>query len=133
MVAACGVSGARRGPPTRRRYRVRNRAAPVLRRTVGQILDVFLDNTREHGRGRTEVTARSLGDATALDVRDEGSIRGDLAGVFDRGHTTGAGSGIGWALAKDLAEAAGGGLVLADVAPTIFTLLVQAERSDAVN
>lgn len=44
--------------------------------------------------------------------------------VFDRGHTTGPGAGIGLALAADLAEAAGGRLVLAGTDPTTFTLLL---------
>ncbi|MFD4973587.1 sensor histidine kinase [Streptomyces sp. NPDC058424] len=98
--------------------------APVPGRTVGQILDVLLDNALRHGRGRAEVTARSLGDTIAIDVQDEGSIRTDPAVLFDRGHTTGAGAGIGLALAKDLAETAGGRLALAGTDPTTFTLLL---------
>ncbi|MFF3462674.1 sensor histidine kinase [Streptomyces sp. NPDC001984] len=106
------------------------RVTSVPGRTVGQILDVLLDNARRHGRGTAEVTVRSLGDTTALDVRDEGSLRTDAAALFDRGHTTGPGAGIGLALARDLAETAGGRLVLAGTGPTTFTLLLPPSRPE---
>lgn len=100
------------------------REMPVPGRSVGQILDVLLDNARGHGRGTAEVTARSLGETVALDVRDEGVLRTHPSMLFDRGHTTGPGAGIGLALAAELAEAAGGRLVLAGTDPTTFTLLL---------
>jgi signal transduction histidine kinase len=101
------------------------RSVPVPGRPLAQILDILLDNARGHGHGSVEVSARDLADAVALDVRDEGAIRTDPAALFARGHTTGTGAGgIGLALAREIAEAAGGRLVLANPGPTTFPLLI---------
>ncbi|MFG2562412.1 sensor histidine kinase [Streptomyces sp. NPDC048496] len=102
------------------------RSVPVPGRPLAQILDILLDNARGHGNGHgsVEVSARDLADAVALDVRDEGAIRTDPTALFARGHTTGTGAGIGLAPAREIAEAAGGRLVLANHEPTTFTLLI---------
>ncbi|TWE15657.1 sensor histidine kinase [Kitasatospora atroaurantiaca] len=97
---------------------------PLPSRAAEQILDILLDNARKHGRGSVEVALREVGDALALDIADEGTLTLDPKTVFDRGTTTGPGTGIGLALARDLAETAGGRLTLAKTAPTIFTLLL---------
>jgi signal transduction histidine kinase len=91
---------------------------------VAEILGVLLDNARAHGRGTVRVTARDLDSAVAFDVADEGQVDGDAARLFERGHSGGAGVGIGLALARDLAVALGGRLFLAGADPTTFTLLV---------
>ncbi|MGW5861279.1 histidine kinase dimerization/phospho-acceptor domain-containing protein [Streptomyces sp. NPDC055239] len=92
---------------------------------VAEILGVLLDNARVHGRGTVRVTVRDLDDALAVDVTDEGTLSGDPAALFERGHTRGgSGTGIGLALARDLALGLGGRLLLAGTAPTAFTLLV---------
>ncbi|MFD9568415.1 ATP-binding protein [Streptomyces sp. NPDC059982] len=95
---------------------------PVPGRTVEQIADILLDNAQRHGRGTVTVTLRDLGTAFALDVADEGSAGLDPRVIFERG--VGEGSGIGLALARQLADAAGGRLSLASTAPTRFTLLL---------
>ncbi|MYT24357.1 HAMP domain-containing protein [Streptomyces sp. SID7760] len=95
---------------------------PVPGRTVDQILDVLLDNAHRHGRGTVTLTLRDLGTALALDVADEGTKTLDPRTIFERG--IGDGSGIGLALARQLAGAAEGRLALASTAPTRFTLLL---------
>jgi signal transduction histidine kinase len=91
---------------------------------VRQILGVLLDNAFTHGRGTVTVTARSTGNALAIDVIDEGTdVDGDQD-LFARGHSSGNGHGIGLALARSLAEAEGGRLRLTTPAPTTFTLLL---------
>lgn len=97
---------------------------PVPDRTTGQVLDVLLDNARAHGRGRVDITVREAGGALAIDVADEGAVTGSSAALFERGTTTGGGSGIGLSLARDLAEAAGGRLTLTSSRPAVFTLLL---------
>ncbi|MFJ7244319.1 sensor histidine kinase [Kitasatospora sp. NPDC098652] len=94
--------------------------------TAAQILDVLLDNARTHGRGTVTVILREIGGATAVDVADEGALALDPGEVFRRGATTGAGHGIGLALARELAETAGGRLHVTGSAPTTFTLLLPA-------
>ncbi|MYS82527.1 sensor histidine kinase [Embleya scabrispora] len=97
---------------------------PVAEHATEQILDVLLDNAREHGSGTVRVTLRELGAAVAVDIRDEGTLILDPATLFDRGATTGAGQGIGLSLARDLAEGVGGRLAATGTSPTTFTLLV---------
>jgi signal transduction histidine kinase len=103
---------------------VTKRAVPVA--NCRQILDVLLDNARTHGRGTVRVTAGDVFDATAIDVGDEGSLRADVPDIFLRGTRGGAdrGSGIGLALARNLAESFGGRLVLASSSPTDFRVLI---------
>ncbi|MBX7550765.1 HAMP domain-containing histidine kinase [Streptomyces sp. tea 10] len=98
---------------------------PVPGGPVTEILDILLDNARVHGRGTVRLVVRDLDDALAFDVTDEGEVRGPAAQLFDRGHTGGGqGTGIGLALARDLAVSLGGRLSLTGSAPTAFTLLV---------
>ncbi|WP_189870493.1 HAMP domain-containing sensor histidine kinase [Streptomyces bluensis] len=103
---------------------------------ITEILGVLLDNARVHGRGTVRATVRDLEDALALDIADEGTVEGDGVRLFERGHSGGGpGTGIGLALARDLAVTLGGRLSLACAAPTTFTLLlpVRRERSAAEN
>lgn len=85
-----------------------------------QVLDVLLDNSVAHGSGPVVVHARVAGDWLLLDVSDAGSVDQTAEQVFARGH--GRGTGLGLPLARSLAESVGGRLVLADAAPTRFTL-----------
>ncbi|AGS67101.1 HAMP domain-containing sensor histidine kinase [Streptomyces collinus] len=97
-----------------------------------EILDVLLDNALAHGRGAVRVRVRDLDDALAFDVTDEGEVCGDTARLFDRGHTgSAAGTGIGLALARDLALSLSGRLSLASRNPTTFTLLVPVSQEEA--
>jgi len=91
---------------------------------VNQILNVLIDNASRHGCGAVTLTAREMSDALAVDVGDEGSIAMEPAAVFDRGTSGGGGQGIGLALARSLAEASGGRLVLARRSPATFTLFL---------
>ncbi|MEH0423073.1 HAMP domain-containing sensor histidine kinase [Streptomyces sp. B21-083] len=98
---------------------------------VAEILGVLLDNARVHGHGTVRVTVRDLDDAVALDIADEGATDGDSARLFERGHTEGgAGTGIGLALARDLALSLGGRLSLTNHAPTTFTLLLPVRSAE---
>ncbi|MEU7341124.1 HAMP domain-containing sensor histidine kinase [Streptomyces sp. NPDC007074] len=92
---------------------------------VSEVLGILLDNARVHGRGSVQVRVRDLGSALALDVSDEGSVGGDRARLFDRGHSGGgAGAGIGLALARDLAVSLGGRLSMTRADPATFMLLL---------
>jgi signal transduction histidine kinase len=98
-----------------------------------QILDVLLANATRHGAGAVTVTARDADTAIAVDVADEGAgVRVPAGELFRRRADRTAGHGIGLALARALAEAEGGRLVLTRAAPApVFTLLLPAEGGDA--
>ncbi|MEU1177063.1 HAMP domain-containing sensor histidine kinase [Streptomyces sp. NPDC005820] len=99
--------------------------------SVTEILGVLLENARVHGRGTVRLTARDLGEAVAFDVTDEGAVDGEASRLFDRGRTgAGEGSGIGLALARDLAVSLGGRLSLTGRRPAAFTLLVPVRRKE---
>ncbi|WP_018653098.1 sensor histidine kinase [Actinomadura flavalba] len=94
---------------------------------VRQILDVLVDNAVEHGAGPITVEASDIGGGLAFDVADRGpGITGREDEIFARRAGGGNGHGIGLALARTLAEAEGGRLVLRRPAPPIFTLLLPA-------
>jgi len=105
-------------------------AAPCARASrtaVLHVLDTLVENAVTHGTGAVEVLARPSRGALTIDVADEGEgIAGDPELVFRRRHRTNGsdeiangdrGSGIGLALARRLAEAEGGRLVLSVAAP----------------
>jgi signal transduction histidine kinase len=88
-----------------------------------QILNVLLDNAFTHGSGTVTVTARDAGETLAIDVADGGTGLDQNGDPFVRRAD---GHGIGLALARSLAEAENGRLILNATAPTCFTLLVPA-------
>ncbi|MEN3301447.1 HAMP domain-containing sensor histidine kinase [Pseudonocardia sp.] len=93
-----------------------------------QALAVLLDNAELHGVGTVRVTVRETGDAIAVDVSDDGpGLDPDTpAAPFSSSPEHAPGHGIGLALARRLAEAEGGRLVLAQASPPVFTLFIPA-------
>ena len=91
---------------------------------VTQIMDVLFDNALRHGRGTVTLTAREISQTMAIDVADEGSIAMESAAVFERGTSGGSGQGIGLAIARSVAEASGGRLLLTRTTPATFTLFL---------
>nr|WP_246324960.1 HAMP domain-containing sensor histidine kinase [Petropleomorpha daqingensis] len=102
---------------------------PVSRASAGavrQVVDVLVDNAVVHGKGTVGLVVRDAGATVAIDVSDEGDGPPDPAAVF-RSRQDGASShGIGLALARALAEAEGGRLVLSSARPPVFSLLLPA-------
>jgi signal transduction histidine kinase len=88
---------------------------------VRQILHVLLDNAVTHGRPPITVSATDLGSGLVIDVTDGGPGVPDGADVF---RAPKGGHGIGLALARSLAEAEGGRLILRRSSPPTFSLLL---------
>jgi signal transduction histidine kinase len=92
---------------------------------VRQILSVMIANAVVHGAGATTVTARRTGDGVALDVGDEGhGFPADMEGAIGRRPDGASRHGIGLALARALADAEGGRLVVARARPHPIVSLV---------
>ena len=90
-----------------------------------QVLDVLVANAATHGRGEVLVRVRDAAGVPAIDVEDEGSGIPEGLEVFDRRCPGALGHGIGLALARSLAEAEGGRLLLARRSPhPRFTWLI---------
>lgn len=94
---------------------------------VRQILRVLLDNALRHGRGEVAITISDVGSGLAMEVTDHGPGVQEGADPFVR--SSGDSHGIGLALARSLAEAEGGRLVLSRARPPLFTLLLPGQGS----
>lgn len=96
---------------------------------VAQILATLLENSLKYGAGTTSVRARRTGaTGVVIEVADQGpGVPDDLAPrIFERSVSGGRGTGLGLALAKELAEADGGRLSLAQRRPPVFALVLNA-------
>ncbi|HEX4704129.1 MAG TPA: HAMP domain-containing sensor histidine kinase [Pseudonocardiaceae bacterium] len=98
---------------------------------VQHVLDVLLGNALEHGAGETSVGIDELADGLQIAVSDDGGGLADPATAFAARATKpdarGGTRGIGLALARSLAEAEGGRLLLRRPAPRpVFCLLLPA-------
>ena len=97
---------------------------------VRQILEILLDNAHRHGSGAVTVSARAAHGAVVVEVGDEGAgVPGDPDAVFARRSPAAVGHGVGLALARSLAAADGGRLVLKRPGPRpTFSLLLHAPQ-----
>ncbi|MCL2467450.1 MAG: ATP-binding protein [Micrococcales bacterium] len=95
---------------------------------LAQVLATLIENSLKHGGGTTTVRSRpgTSARSVVVEVADEGlGVPDDLAPrVFERDVTSGAGTGLGLALARDLASADGGRLELAQRRPAVFALFL---------
>ena len=92
--------------------------------TVGQILDVLLENALRHGAGTTRIEVAVDAHAACLAVTDGGAgiAEADRERVFERGASRTGGTGIGLHLARALALADRGTLEVAAGTPSRFEL-----------
>jgi signal transduction histidine kinase len=99
------------------------RATPVA---LSQVLSTLLENSLAHGRGTVDVEARRSGPSVVVEVSDQGDgVPSAIAPhIFERSVSTAQSTGLGLALARDLAEANGGRLELIQTQPAIFALFL---------
>jgi signal transduction histidine kinase len=108
-----------------------NVIARVSRGTVGQVLDVLLENALEHGRGTIRVDVTRDGRAAVISVADDGPgvPEADRERIFERGASRAGRTGIGLHLARTLAEGDGGAIRVSSAGASRFELrLPAAER-----
>lgn len=95
---------------------------------LAQVLATLIENSLHHGDGTTTVRSRASGPggAVVVEVADEGpGVPDELAPrIFEREVTSGRGTGLGLALARDLVAADGGRLELAQRRPPVFAVFL---------
>ncbi|MGC5583270.1 sensor histidine kinase [Ornithinimicrobium sp. W1665] len=92
--------------------------------SLSQVLNTLVENSLLHGAGTVHVHAGRSGPSAVFTVADEGAgIALEMSrSVFDRAVTTGGGTGLGLAVARETAESLGGRLELTRLAPPMFSL-----------
>jgi signal transduction histidine kinase len=105
----------------------KNLTAHVTPGMLSQVIATLLDNALVHGAGsvviRTSLTPKSV----VIEVRDEGKgVPQELAPrIFERTVTSSpGGTGLGLALARSIAEAEGGQVVLVRPRPAVFAVFL---------
>ncbi|MBV9921073.1 MAG: HAMP domain-containing histidine kinase [Pseudonocardia sp.] len=102
---------------------------------IRQIVTVLVENAHHHGAGTVTVRGRAAGSGLVIEVEDEGEGIDPAAGdLFERRSTRARGHGIGLSLARSLASAEGGRLLLQRAAPhPNFLLALPAAPSAAAD
>ncbi|MEE1768867.1 MULTISPECIES: ATP-binding protein [unclassified Streptomyces] len=93
---------------------------------VAQVLAALIENSLMHGGGTVALRTRVTGNQAVIEVTDEGpGVPPDLgARIFERTISGRNSTGIGLAVARDLAEADGGRLELLQQQPAVFALFL---------
>ncbi|WP_330458220.1 ATP-binding protein [Streptomyces sp. NBC_00820] len=93
---------------------------------VAQVLAALIENSLMHGGGTVALRTRVTGNQAVIEVTDEGpGVPADLgARIFERTISGRNSTGIGLAVARDLAEADGGRLELLQTQPAVFGLFL---------
>jgi signal transduction histidine kinase len=95
---------------------------------LSQVLATLLENSLVHGAGTVTVSTRSTGISLVVEVTDEGpGVPPELgARIFERAVSGRRSTGLGLAVARELAEAEGGRLELVQQKPPVFALFLSA-------
>ncbi|MFF4158506.1 ATP-binding protein [Streptomyces sp. NPDC001678] len=96
---------------------------------VSQVLATLIENSLMHGDGTVALRTRVTGNQAVVEVSDEGpGVPADLGSrVFERTVSGRNSTGLGLAVARDLAEADGGRLELLQQQPPVFALFLSRE------
>ncbi len=99
---------------------------------VAQVLATLIENSLMHGSGAVVIRTRVTGNQVVVEVTDEGAgVPEDLGSrVFERTVSGRNSTGLGLAVARDLAEADGGRLELLQLRPPVFALFLAREGAE---
>jgi signal transduction histidine kinase len=100
---------------------------------VAQVLATLIENALMHGSGSVVIHTRVTGNQAVAEVTDEGQgVPPDLGSrVFERTVSGRNSTGLGLAVARDLAEADGGRLELLQQRPPVFALFLARESGES--
>ncbi|MGL5857189.1 MAG: sensor histidine kinase [Angustibacter sp.] len=95
---------------------------------LSQVVATLVENGLHHGRGPVTITVRRTGGSVVLEFTDRGpGVPAELGSrIFERAISGGGSTGLGLALARDLAEADGGRLELVRARPPVFAVFLDA-------
>ena len=98
---------------------------------LSQVLATLLENSLVHGAGTVTVATRSTGISLVVEVTDEGpGVPPDLGSrIFERSVSGRRGTGLGLAVARELAETDGGRLELVQQRPPVFALFLSSAET----
>jgi signal transduction histidine kinase len=97
--------------------------------TLAQVIATLLDNALVHGGGTVTVRTSRTQNSVKIEVSDEGEgVPPELAGrIFERNVSSRpGGTGLGLALARSIAAAEGGQVVLVQSRPAVFAVFLPA-------
>ncbi|GAB3117620.1 two-component system sensor histidine kinase DraK [Streptomyces calidiresistens] len=100
---------------------------------VSQVLATLVENSLMHGAGTVALRTRTAGNQVVVEVTDAGpGVPPGLGSrVFERSVSGRNSTGLGLAVARDLAEADGGRLELLQLSPPVFALFLSREADPA--
>jgi len=105
----------------------KNLTAHVTSGTLSQLIATLLDNALVHGAGTVKIRTSLTPKSVVIEVRDSGrGVRAELVPqIFER-NVSGkpGGTGLGLALARSIAEAEGGQVVLVRPRPAVFAIFL---------
>jgi len=101
--------------------------------TVAQVLATLIENSLMHGAGLITLRVRPSGTSVVVEVQDQGAgVPPELGNrVFERAVSGRNSTGIGLAVARDLAEADGGRLELLSLKPPVFAIFLGRSQREA--
>lgn len=122
-------------PASRSEGRTITRTGTLALRAVGtpgavaQVIATLIENSLMHGDGEVTLRTRVIGNQVVVEVTDQGAgVSPDLGSrVFERTVSGRNSTGLGLAVARDLAEADGGRLELLQQRPPVFALFLGRE------
>jgi signal transduction histidine kinase len=102
--------------------------APAFRERGRELRLAPIENSLQHGGGAATIAGRRIGGSVVVEFTDDGpGIPPELGSqVFERSVSSSGSTGLGLALARDLAEADGGRLELVRATPPVFALFLNA-------